>query len=196
MTDDRRRFFRINDTLGVSYRVITQKDLDSQTPLGADQMIEAAGLITGYDRKIDVLLNELRATQPLVAELLETMNYKLNGVVAQLQLDSDLVQRIAHKVQEVNISACGMAFGAETAYENGTMMAMDMILLPNNTHILTRAVVVGCKPSESGAGFHVRVEFTDIGHHDQETLIQHIVRRQVTLIRVMRDNEQKGGAWE
>lgn len=191
MTEDRRRFFRINDTVGVSYRVLTEDDLNNPANSSPDSL-DAVGLITGYDGRIEALLSELRAVQPLVADLMDAFNHKLNGVVAQLQLDSDLVQRIAHKVQEVNISACGMAFATDETLPNGTLLAMDILLLPNNVHILTRAGVVGSAPASTGNGHHLRVEFIDMESHDQETLIQHIVRRQVTLIRAMRQNEQRG----
>lgn len=185
MTEDRRRFFRINDTVGVSYRVLTGDDLTSQL-FGMGTDLNAMNLITGYDGKIETLLSELRTLQPLVAELFDAFNHKLQGVVAQLHMDSDLVQRIAHKVQEVNISACGMAFATEEALPTGTVLGLDILLLPHNIHILTRALVVNASPADSGQGQHVRVEFTDMDSRDHEALIQHIVKRQVSLIRTMR----------
>lgn len=185
MTEDRRRFFRINDTVGVSYRVLTGDDLTSQL-LGTGTDLNAMHLITGYDGKIEALLSELRTVQPLVAELFDALNHKLQGVVAQLHMDSDLVQRIAHKVQEVNISACGMAFVADEPLAPGTVLGLDILLLPHNLHILTRALVVNASPADTGQGQHVRVEFTDMESRDHEALIQHIVKRQVTLIRTMR----------
>lgn len=190
MNRDRRRYFRINDTVGVAYRVLTDAELASQ-PVMADYALDNGNPVSELDARIDVLLGLLRARDPHAGELIDLLNRKFNYLLNQINLDSKLVQQIAHKVQEVNISACGMAMVSDEELDSGVLLSLDLVLLPLNVHVFTRAIVIDSMPMESGSGFHVRMEFTGMETQDQEVLIQHIVQRQSQLIWALRNHEQK-----
>ena len=191
MQRDRRRYFRINDTLGVAYRVLSQEEVEQSDDLDK-RPVDARNIIAGFDNQIDQLLLQLRPKDPVVTELVEILNKKLNSILDQLNLESDLVQRIAHKVQEVNISACGMAFVVDEELPSGTVLSLDLLLLPANLHVFTRGIVIDSTAVESGDGFHARLEFSGMESQDQEVLIQHIVQRQSHLIRSLRDPQESG----
>ncbi len=186
MNRDRRRYFRINDTLGVAYRVLTESEVAEETD-SSERPVDARNIIAAYDTKIEHLLSQLRATDPVVSELIEIFNQQFNCILDQLNLESDLVQRIAHKVQEVNISACGMAFVVDETLEPGSLLSLDLLLLPANLHVFTRGIVLDSTAVAAGEGYHVRLEFSGMESQDQEVLIQHIVQRQSHLIRALRE---------
>jgi c-di-GMP-binding flagellar brake protein YcgR len=186
MNRDRRRYFRINDTLGVAYRILTETELAEDSD-SSERPVDARNIIAAYDTQIEHLLSQLRGKDPVVSELMDVFNQKFNCILDQLNLDSDLVQRIAHKVQEVNISACGMAFVVDEELASGTLLSLDLLLLPANLHVFTRGIVLDSTAVEAGEGYHVRLEFSGMESQDQEVLIQHIVQRQSHLIRALRE---------
>lgn len=188
--DERRRFFRINDTIGVAYRSLLAEELNQDTAIVASQVSSNPQvLLEAADKTIQTLLPLVRVQQPEVAQLLEAMDQKLSYLVDQLEVESRLVERIAHRVHEVNISACGMALVVDEPLAPGLVLALDLVLRPADVHIHTRGVVVACKlaekdQAEAMQGTHyVRMEFRGMGLSDQELLIQHIVQRQSLLIR-------------
>lgn len=190
MVDERRRFFRIDDTVGISYRVLTDEELLSRAK-GEGHPLDAFGMIASYESRIENGLSQLRVRDPEVAAVLENINKKMNCVINQLEVESHLVQRIAHKVQEVNISACGLAFMADDAIDVGRVMSLNLMLRPTNLHISTYGTVIDCDAQPGDGGFYVRVNFQDMDPADQEVLIQHIVKRQGTLLRGVREEAEK-----
>lgn len=123
----------------------------------------------------------------MVAEILETINAKINTVIDQLDLENELVQRVAHKVQEVNISACGMGLFIDELVPPGETISLDLLLKPSQLHLLCYAVIVASAPAEEEGMFFTRMDFVNMTPHDQEILIQHIVKRQGLQLREQRE---------
>ncbi len=187
MSSERRRFFRIDDSIGVAYRLLSEEELADQ--LGDDiKPVDSLNLIASYDSKISNLCGQLKTRDPLVAELLETLNAKLSAVINQLELDSRLVRRVAYKVHEVNISACGMALFAEEAIPENSTISLEMSLKPGNHLVQCYASVISCRMDEERQEFYIRMNFANMIEHDQEILIQHIVRRQGDQLREARQD--------
>ncbi len=185
---DRRRFFRINDNIGVHYRILEESELNQRI----DSLVNPTDTITllsDYNKQIDTLLSQVVIKDPTVGELLGVLNKKVNCVIQQLELESRITQNLAHKVQEVNISACGMALTLEEAFEAGTVMDLELMLLPGRYLMHCHGVVVAAAPVHDGDGFHTRVDFSGMSSEDQELLIQHIVKRQGVLLKALRDDE-------
>lgn len=178
---ERRRFFRINDRVGVAYRVLSDEEAASRRER-EPRPVDVLSLLSRYEHTIQTLLPELDAA-PL-QQLLGALNDKINCVIAQLELDSRLVREVAHRVHEVNISACGMAFVAEEPIPAGKILSLDLILKPDGRHIASYGQVLGSEAQDRG--FYVRIEFLGLAPGDQELLIQHIVRRQGSLLRESR----------
>lgn len=184
--NDRRRYFRISDSLGVAYKVISDEHL------GEDRVqaepVRVFQLLEEQDRHIDQLLGRLNDRDPLVAELARALNQKLNSLVNQLEMESRLIEQIAHRVCEVNISACGLGFPVEEAMVPGTRVQLDLVLLPERQRLLTEAMVISCEPRVEG--HYARLDFVDMAPGDQEMLIQHIVKRQGDLLRTAREQAE------
>lgn len=189
MTDaDRRRFFRINDTLRLSYRVLSDEETQSQLG-GVIDPADVTTLLANYDKTIKSVLGQLKIEQPLVANLLAAMNGKINCVVDQLDIDSQLVEQIAHKIREVNISACGVAFNVDEPIDIGKVLLLDLLLQPDDVHIYVHGAVIMRGMNEPDGGCYIRVNFSNMSTSDQELLIQHIVRRQGVQLRKAKDDD-------
>lgn len=185
--DDRRRYFRISDNLGVAYRVVADDHLRDEPP--RTEPVRIFHLLEEQDELISQLLTTLRERDPLVADLARALNQKINSIVNQLEMESRLIEQIAHKVCEVNISACGLGFPVEEAIVPGTQVQLDLVLLPESRRLLTDALVVSCEPE--GEGHYARMNFVNMAPRDQELLIQHIVKRQGDLLRSAREQAER-----
>ncbi len=180
--NDRRRFFRITDTLGVTYRVL---DHESE-PLDAKAAaVDALQLIASYNETIEASMNALRGT-PAIVDAIDALNKKLDCILAQLELDNLMTKKVAHNVKEVNISAFGMAFMIDESLSSDTLLHLDLVFKPENLHVMAKAKVIDCDLYQDDA-YYLRVEFLEMSQADQERLIQHIVQRQGILLRSLRD---------
>lgn len=180
MSDDRRRFFRIDDHIGVSYRVVDESELIGQTQ--PPRQSDIFSLLNDLDKTITQELSELQLRDPKMAVLLDAFDRKLSALVNQLEIDNYLVQRIAHKVRQVNISACGMGLQIEEPLKEGDLVMIDLVLIPGNVNIFTYGRIISSE-SVNDKETYVRMDFFGMSPTDQELLIQHIVRRQGYLIR-------------
>lgn len=185
-TDERRRFFRVDDSVGLSYRVLTKDEADV---FGEQQVIptpDAPSALEEFDIQLQSLMSKLHRSDPLVAEVLELFNYKLNTLIGQVDAESHTINRVAYRMQEVNISACGMALASEENLPLDTFLALEVTLQPQGYQLSILAKVVGCYFREEEKDHFLRVDFCQLGQRDQELLIQHIVRRQGALLRMQR----------
>ena len=63
MSSERRRFFRIDDSIGVAYRLLSDEELADQ--LGDDiKPVDSLNLIASYDSKISNLCGQLHTRDP------------------------------------------------------------------------------------------------------------------------------------
>ena len=194
MTEERRRYFRIDDFMGLSYRRLGAEEAKAfarQAREHGNNFDYAAN----FDNRIQTLLDACRIQSPLAAELVDLMNKKLNFVIQQMDIDSALMQNIAYTMKQVNVSACGMAFANEEPLEKGQQLQLDIILHPSELHVTAMAQVVDCVPLDiedavDGMCCFVRLDFTEINSNDQELLIQHIVKRQAALLKQRRHEQQ------
>ncbi len=188
MSEERRRYFRITDSMGISYRPLGEEEARAF----ARQAKESGGQFdyaANFDNRIQTLLDACKIQAPIAAELLDLMNKKLNFVIQQMDVDAELVHRIAYSTREVNVSACGMAFANEEALAKGQQLQLDILLHPSELHVVALAEVVDCEAfstdGEDG-GYFIRLDFIEINSNDQELLIQHIVKRQSVMLKQRR----------
>lgn len=194
MTEERRRYFRIDDSMGIAYRRLGKEE----AKVFAQQSREQGGnfdFAANFDNRIQTLLDACRIQSPLAAELIDLMNKKLNFAIQQMDVDSELMHQIAYTLRKVNVSACGMAFDCDESLDAGQMLQLDIKLYPSELQVVAMAAVVECSKlaTEDDTSSHfVRLNFVEINSHDQELLIQHIVKRQSLLLKQRR--QEQGGA--
>lgn len=180
MTQERRRYFRINDTIRLSYKLLDAQGSDDEQ----QERVDVLDLMSEQDEKIERLLIAVADESPKVAALVRALNQKLERIVSQLVVDSRMVDRLAKRVREVNISACGVAFVHELEINIGARLALELELAPNNL-VKSKGFVVEVEPHEEG--FYWRIDFYDMPATQQERLIQHIVQRQSAQLKRSRD---------
>jgi len=191
MAEERRRYFRINDAIGVAYRLVDDSEAESLAQAASDNS-DGFDFVSNFDNRIQTLLESCKIQSPLAAELLSLMNQKLNFVIQQVGIDAELINSVAYQLRQSNISACGLAFANEEALDIGQKLHLDLMLHPSEMRISSLAVVVGCEKldeASDGLDYFLRLNFDSLNPTDQELLIQHVVQRQGVQLRVQADVE-------
>lgn len=187
---ERRRYFRIVDQVAISYRLLSEEE-GVATGVGVNS---PAALIVQLENQISASLETLRSVQPQVHELLELFNRKINLV---LSLDDSISQPDSEqqkRSQQVNISACGIAFPSHEQLRPNDKILLDLTLFPSNVCLKLVAAVIGNEllPEPIGEdAYMIRADFVDITSNEQEVLVQHIIKRQTVQLKERREARQK-----
>lgn len=194
--DERRRFFRIDDTVNLSYRILTAEELPQrleQLKKGAVSDFSVMGGLTLINQQMSAHLHRIEAAYPDVAAYLKALDKKVELIgLALLHQAAGISDQ---QTVPVNISAGGISFASNEDLQQGTMLELKVLLLPSMTGILAFGEVVGSERNDdpdAGHPYLLRIDFTHIRDADQDVLIRHLLRRQGDMLRQrreQRDNE-------
>jgi c-di-GMP-binding flagellar brake protein YcgR len=122
------------------------------------------------------------------AKVLRLLNQKIERLASIQSVETRLVSQVAMRVQEVNISACGMAFQHDHALDEGSQITIELELRPSEQTLITEAIVVRCEPlGGESKQYFCRVDFCGMSAVDQEFLIQQIVQAQSAQLKSRRN---------
>lgn len=187
---ERRRYFRIVDQVAISYRLLSEEEGDT-SGLGVSS---PAALIVQLENQISSSLETLRSSQPQVHEILELFNRKINLVLALDDSVSESVSDQQKRAQQVNISACGIAFPSNEQLSPNDKILLDLTLFPSNVCLKMVAVVIGSELLKEPIGddaYLIRADFLNISSNEQEVLVQHVIKRQTMQLKERRESRQK-----
>ncbi|ODS24377.1 hypothetical protein AB835_04235 [Candidatus Endobugula sertula] len=185
-TNNRRRFFRIVDSMGVAYRVLTDDECSLEEVRQDIEFINANNLMDNYNVLIQEALDGLQTRDPQAATAIGQLNQKVDAMLMMLELDSLMVQQVPQRIAQASISASGIAFPVDEELVSETKLSLDLILKPSSQHINAIGKVVSCESLNESLQYYLRVEFIEMSNKDREILIQHIVQRQGALLRTLK----------
>jgi c-di-GMP-binding flagellar brake protein YcgR len=170
MSSERRRYFRINDTVKLSYQILEK---NSHKALEDDRF----DLIAEQGRRMEVLIAELKHEHPKLIELIALLNQKFERIV---DIENTQPTALAYHARDVNMSACGLSMSEDKAVAIGSHLQLFLVLNSGQKMTL-EGLVVDCHRRQDNK-FVWRVDFLYLSESTQEQLIQHIVQRQSTLL--------------
>lgn len=175
MASERRRYFRIDDTVQLHYQ-ITRNASPTSTDDG-----HSFDFIIEQDRRMEVLIAELKHNHPELIELISLLNQKIERLT---HADRSQDNTLAFHAREVNISACGLAFTENT--EIAISSRLHLFLMLEGKQFELDGLVIDCHETDNGC-YVWRVDFLSLNEQTQERLIQYIVKRQNTLLAKQND---------
>lgn len=185
-SEERRRFFRIDDAVNLYYKIV-----DEQTVIAASQMtddvLSNCSLVTALDvlnQESRLVLHRIEKNEPEIAEYLKLMDSKISLLAqAVLQQNNDLSEST---LCNTNLSASGLAIEVDSAIKVGEFIEVKLFLSSCVAVILLYGKVVYCKKnstSDNTASFQIGIDYINLKDADREVLIKHIVKRQMQQIR-------------
>jgi c-di-GMP-binding flagellar brake protein YcgR len=181
MTENRRRFFRIDDTVGLEIYPLDQQTYEQgiRRLRLAPQQVQQNEILSDLDSALRLGLQQLRNTQPEIAALIELLDRKIESISAQIKPPG--AKEIA--LHEVNLSACGIAMRlGEGSYQSDDRLRLILHLFPEQIQIEIYARVIHIQHDATPPPL-IAVEFEYMRDNDLDLLIQHIMQRQQLLLR-------------
>ncbi len=190
--DERREFFRIDDSIRVNYRVIDA----SSVPVDIDERVSndrfsVMTRLQGISQHLSAAFHRIEQRDPDVADYLKALDEKIN-LLGQSFLAEEK-ELLGQPSQSVNLSAGGLAMDVAEQLTTGDRVEIKLLLLPSYTGVLAYGEVVAVDDNpqpDDGYPYHVRINFTLIRNIDQDALIRHILRRQGEMLRQRREEQE------
>ena len=195
MRTERRRYFRIDDTALVKYRVIDATDLEATRAQIAGHILASDNLraaLEPLDARLTEMRPALRRESRVVAEALELINRKLSllaGAVALERVTDTHDAHREHAPSAVNLSGGGLGLRAEEPIANGTWLAVDLVLLPGS-HTM-RAIGRVTDSRKRDTAYWIGIEFDALREEDRDALISHALRKQAQMLRQERNGQPR-----
>ncbi len=192
--DERREFFRIDDSIQVSYRLIDGDELTNRIEALEQGMEENFTLMTrmqAISQHLSASLHRIEQRDPDIADYLKALDEKINLLGQSfLAQESEL---IAQPSKTVNLSAGGMALDSAEPLEIGAQLEIKLLLLPACIGVVAFGEVVGVVDSAENADYpyQIRINFRHIRDVDRDALIRHILRRQGQMLRKQRERQER-----
>ncbi len=187
--NERRQYYRINDSTIFSYSIINENNLHSdvteQSSLSsASEIIELFGHM---NQQMKATLGRICERSPDTASYLKNMDSKIE-LLAQICLLQDQKSELQSR-REINLGAGGLAFGNEEKLSQGTLLKINLVLSTDLLCLhLKGRVLQTSKQKEGNYPYRISVGFVDISDNEVDQIIRHIMRLQSEQLRAKRES--------
>jgi hypothetical protein len=184
--EEKRRYFRVNDTVNLLYKVIDEKSPDRLSHVSSDVLSNCSltSALEVLTRDARGLLARLERRDPEIAEYLKVLDTKINLIAQGISAKEE--QFSEHDTREVVLSATGLAFSNEVPVQPGQLLELRMLLTSCMVVIVAYARVVHYKnivEENALRPYSVCVEYVNLQEEDRELLIKHVVKKQLQQLR-------------
>ena len=181
--DDRRDFYRINDTVGLNYTVCDQ-DIPDADSFAAEipNEFQLISHLNAIDMDSSTLLHNIQDISPDVSRYLKIINNKIESLarhIVTIGIDDEI------KPQAVTLSAGGICFISNEKVALDSSMRVSMVLYPSCSGILTYGKVIRCKAMADThpQQYDLALEYTLINESDRDALVRHVLQLQSNYLR-------------
>lgn len=179
MGQERREYFRIDDTAAVEYVAVAKADMRGKQPeqfFSATQGFELLTRLQEIDQQANKVLGGLRDSQRELAGYFKLVNKKIDLLAATVLQNSGEAK---HRPQPISLSAGGMSFAVQEKFAKGDLLALRFQVVNDALFLCCFGRIVYCGPNENGHGpVTVAVEFQHLPDASQTLLARHIMRCQ------------------
>ncbi|MFT5520319.1 MAG: hypothetical protein ACI9IA_000910 [Enterobacterales bacterium] len=181
--DERRDFYRINDTVGIHYTLCDGELPDTDTfAAEIPNEFQLISHLNSIDMDSSTLLHNIQDTLPDVSRYLKIINGKIEALARHI-VTIGIVDDI--KPQAVTLSAGGVCFVSNEKIALESNIRFSMVLYPSCSGILTYGKVVRCNPMPDTVPeqYDVALEYVLITENDRDALVRHVLQLQSNYLR-------------
>jgi c-di-GMP-binding flagellar brake protein YcgR len=179
MTNQRRRYFRIEDTISFTVSMIDPSELETQID-GFWNEKPVYAVHQKVDHKIKQQLedfNVIEKEMPELARYLSVLQAQVDGLTAKALSE----QASSLDTQKINLSGQGMAYMADQKLTVGNTVKLHLELLSSDLVITIFAQVVSIVPisGQNPKQYRTSLDFTHIYEADRALLVKRINEQQL-----------------
>ncbi len=178
MQQERRRFFRIEDNVGLKLTTIEPGQQESRIQQFWNEQHQFS-LRNEFNYRLEQHQSDLLVIKNKMPELgryLSLLQQQLDLLTDKVINDQD---DFIDFEASVNLSAQGISLHSEQPYSAGQLVELHIQLLPNQQKIVTLGTVIESINPSGNKLFNLSLDFTHIHEADQELLVKHIHARQL-----------------
>ncbi|WP_152224557.1 PilZ domain-containing protein [Pseudomonas sp. SCB32] len=173
--DDRREYYRIEDTLALEFRPLREDEIQSGEVLQDDSaLFNLLSDLHLTDFESQHLLRHINERDRPLASYLKVINKRID-LIAQA-LTQSLLREIG-PARQVTLSEGGIDFRDDQPLALGQGLALKIVLLPQGLGLLLRAKVTHCQQHPEGS-YEIGTEFETLSDAQRQLLARHILQRQ------------------
>lgn len=189
MSQERRRFYRIEDIVELRAEVVDEEQVNKKLEKFWDEQ-HLFSMKNDFNYKLEQHQADLKVIKTKMPELgryLGVLQEQLNILTDKLLADED---KFTELEKRVNISAQGISFYSNEAVALGDIVELHLKLLPGRQRIVSFAKVINCEPSDDDDGnYKISLDFEHIHEADREVLVKHVHGKQLTALGAARFEE-------
>jgi hypothetical protein len=180
MPDERRRYFRIEDTVSLTVSRIDPDELQTQIDdFWHDQ--QAYAVRHQFNNQLEQHLSDFKSIEknmPELARYLSVLQAQIDNLTAKVLPEQ---ASIASDSQKVSLSGQGMAFTSDQKMTIAETVELYLKLLPTGQTIKIYAQIVEVElvPEQTPEQYRISLDFTHIYESDQELLVKRIHAQQL-----------------
>ncbi|MCK5829355.1 MAG: PilZ domain-containing protein [Methylococcales bacterium] len=184
-TEERRRFFRIDDEVNLYYKKVDEEVVFTETQVTND-LLSNYSLVTALDvldQEARLVMQRIEKNNPDVAEYLKIIDTKTSLIAQEaMRQDYDLSDS---NICNVNISAAGIAFESVSKVNEGDFLEVKLLLTSCFAVIVIFGKVIYCNENkeEGKKPFQIGLDYINLTDQDREFLVKHVVKKQMQQIR-------------
>ncbi|MDF9777913.1 PilZ domain-containing protein [Pseudomonas baetica] len=186
--EDRREYYRIEDTIALEIRPLTATEATGQEVLQ-----DASPLFN--------LLSELHLSEFESQHLLRQISERDRNITAFLKSQNKRIDLLSQVIaitalgqigepRPVNISEGGIGFHHPSPMATGARLSVKLVLMPQALGLLLRARVTHC--DRKGDGYDVGTTFEHLTDAQRQLLARHILQKQAQERRQAREHLESG----
>jgi hypothetical protein len=187
--DERRRYFRVTDLIGLRYCVLSGSEQELAVQA---QPTSLKSLLSQIENQIVIDMAVIQNSQPEIHHLLDLFNQKINLAFGHsIAGGEDDNVGSSTRACHVNLSACGIAFTAAESMQLNQHVSLDITLYPSNVRMNLLAAAISCDEFhevDNDDNYVIRADFVNISESDQEVLVQHVIKRQAIQLKEQRQD--------
>ncbi len=183
---ERRRSYRLNDSIGLSYKIIAREELP-QALAQFDAIHAQLGLHNHFNQEKEAQLPRLKQierTQPAVASYLRFLENKIDVLANHLSMSNHAAPRTPS--HDVSLSAHGIRFLGDRFIPSNSHLELRLQLFPSRVSLIIFATVVSCNKldhPDPQQAYAITAEFSHIHESDTEVIVKHIHEKQMLALR-------------
>ncbi len=186
---ERRRFFRIEDIVGLKTETIEQPQLEQKLKSFWNDQHQFS-LRNEFNYKLEqhqADLQKIKTKMPEVGRYLGILQEQLDILTDKLLQDED---KFTELEKQVNLSAQGISFFADESVNTGDIVELHLKLLPGRQQIVVFSRVIECiKVDDKQGKYKIALDFEHIHEADREILVKHVHGKQLKALGASRFEE-------
>jgi len=186
--EDRREYYRIEDTIALEIRPLSAAEAAGQEVLqDASPLFNVLSELHLSEFESQHLLRQINERDRAIAAFLKSQNKRID-LLSQVIALTALGQ--IGEPQPVIISEGGVDFQNPTPIPTGSRLSVKMVLMPQAHGLLLRARVTHC--DRKGDGYDIGTEFEHLTDAQRQLLARYILQKQAQERRLAREQNESG----